>query len=479
MAVPVCTASAAPAALDDSGSFIQRHVGPTPDEVALMHEGQALISFIWPAQNPDLMQQLAATLDTKTGHAYYSHGNVDDALATAAKQVTAEYRAPYLAHAPMEPINCTVQFKEGRATVWAPTQVPDLARRAAAKALGISQNDVDVKVQFLGGGFGRRLDVDFIGQAAAIAQAADGAPVQTLWSREEDVQHDFYRPACVSRFTAGLDAQGQLVAWRNTSAGQAIVPQALRRYFDIPGSSLDKTASEGAYDRPYEYPAARIAHEVVSLPVPVGFWRSVGHSHHAFFTESFMDEVAAAAGQDPVAFRLALLAHHPRHARVLQRAAELAGWGTPVTPAADGLRVGQGVALHQSFGAIVAQVANVTVDAAGAVRVTRVVCVIDCGFPVNPNLIRQQMESGIIFGLSAALHGEITMAEGRVQQSNYHDYPMLRMQDCPVIDVDIIPSAEHPEGVGEPGVPPVAPAVANALFAATGQRLRSLPLRLT
>ena len=425
-----------------------------------------------------ILDRLSQTLDAEDGFAYYKRGDVDAALARAATQITGEFRAPYLAHTTMEPISCTVQFKDGRGTVWASTQVPDVARHAAAKALGISREDVDVHVQFIGGGFGRRLDVDFIGQAAAIAKVANGAPVQTIWSREEDVRHDFYRPACVARFAAGLDATGNLIAWRNTSAGQAIVSAAFRRYFALPGPPIDKTASEGAYDQPYEYPAARIAHQTVELPVPVGFWRSVGHSHQAFFVESFMDEVAAAAGKDPVLFRLNLLKSHERHARVLRRVAELAGWTTPLPAAGNGLRTGRGVALHESFGAVVAQVVDVVVDKDDAIRVTRVVCVIDCGLPVNPNLIRQQAEGGIIFAISAALHGEITIENGQVTQSNFHDVPALRINETPVIEVDIIPSVEHPEGVGEPPVPPLAPALANAIFAATGQRLRSLPLKL-
>ena len=426
----------------------------------------------------DVYRRLAQTLDREAGFAYYSHGDVDAALKSAAKTIIAEYRAPYLAHATPEPMNCTVQFKDGAATVWASTQVPGVARGAAAKVLGIAPEKVDVRVQLLGGGFGRRLEVDIVSQAAAIAREAGGAPVQTIWSREQDMAHDFYRPACVSRFKAGFDAAGNLTAWHNSSAGQAIVPQVLQRIFGLPGAGPDKTADEGAFDQPYEWPNARIGHEIVDLPVPVGFWRSVGHSHQAFFKESFVDEAAAAAGKDPVAFRAALLARHPRHLRVLKRAAELSGWGQALAPAADGSKRARGVALHQSFGSVVAQVAEVSVTADKHIRVHRVVCVVDCGLPVNPNLIRQQMEGGIVFGLSAALYGEIDIKKGQVQQSNLHDFPLLRMDACPVIETDIIPSTEHPEGVGEPGTPPIAPAVANALYALTGQRLRALPLKL-
>lgn len=428
--------------------------------------------------SPAALDQLAAVLDREDGLAYFKQGSVDDAFRTAARTVKAEYRAPWLAHTPLEPINCTVQVKDGQATVWAPTQVPGLARRAAALALGLPSEAVAVHVQFLGGGFGRRLDVDFVGQAAEIAKAMPGVPVQTFWSRAEDTQHDFYRPACVSRWEAAVDAQGRLVGVRNVSAGQAIVPAVLARLFGVYGGPLDKTASEGAFDQPYEWPAARIAHANVELPVPVGFWRSVGHSHQAFFKESFVDECAAALGQDAVAFRLGLLQNHPRHAAVLKLAAEKAGWGTPLAPAPDGAKKARGVALHQSFGSIVAQVVEASVAADRTIRVHRVVAAVDCGTPVNPNHIAQQMDSAVVYGLSAALYGEITLNQGRVQQSNFHDFGALRMDACPVIETHIVPSAEHPEGMGEPGTPPVAPALASALFALTGQRLRALPLKL-
>jgi isoquinoline 1-oxidoreductase subunit beta len=430
----------------------------------------------------DIYRRLSATLDHEDGVAYFSTGDVEAALKSASKTITAEYRAPYLAHATMEPMNCTVQVANGRATVWASTQVPGVARSAVAKLLGLAEAQVDVQVQLLGGGFGRRLEADFIVQAAAIAREGGGAPVQTMWSREQDITHDFYRPACVSRFKAGFDADGQLRAWHNTSAGQAIVPQVLQRSFGLPASWVnsgpDKTSSEGAFDQPYEWPHARIAHQTFELPVPVGFWRAVGHSHQAFFKESFVDEAAAAVGRDPVAFRAALLTQHPRHLKVLQRAAERSGWGTPLAAGPDGAKRARGVALHASFGSVVAQVAEVSVDLDKNIRVHRVVCVIDCGLAVNPNLIAQQMESAIVFGLSAALFGEITLKAGQVQQSNYHDFPVLRMNQCPVIETHVMPSTAHPEGVGEPGTPPVAPAVANALFALTGQRLRALPLKL-
>lgn len=423
-------------------------------------------------------RRLAQALDASDGHAYYRHGDVEAALRSAARPVSAEYSVPYLAHGAVEPINCTVQVRDGAARVWVSTQLPGLARRAVSKVLGIEAGKVDVQPQLIGGAFGRRLEVDFISQAAAIAREGGGRPVQTIWSRIQDTTHDFYRPACLSRFKAGLDGAGNLVAWHNTSASQAIVPAMLARLLGLPSLGIDKTTTEGAFDGPYEWPNARVGHVIVDLPVPVGFWRSVGHSHQAFFTESFIDELAAAAGKDPVAFRVGLLARHPRHLAVLRMAAAKAGWGKPLGATADGAARARGLALHEAYGSIVAQVAEVSLAPDKAVRVHRVVCAIDCGMPVNPNLIRQQMESAIVFGLSAALFEEITIVDGQVQQKTFGDFPVIFMNNCPAIETYIMPSRQHPQGVGEPGTPPIAPAVANALFALTGQRLRTLPLKL-
>ena len=426
----------------------------------------------------DVRRRLAQALDDSDGHAYFHRGDIDAALSGAARTIDAEYYAPYLAHGAVEPINCTVQVADGAATIWVSTQMPALARQHVAKLLDIDADKVDVQTQPLGGAFGRRLELDFIAQAAAIAREGGGHPVQTIWSRAQDFTHDFYRPACVSRLKAGFDAHGKLVAWHATSASQAIVPESLARYYGVPRIPIDKTTCEGAFDQPYEWPSARVAHKIVELPVPVGFWRSVGHSHQAFFTESFTDELAAATGQDPIAFRAALLAQHARHLAVLKRVAALSDWGQPLQHAADGAPRARGVALHEAFGSVVAQVAEVSLGPDRLIRVHRVVCVIDCGLPVNPNLIRQQLEGGIVFGLSAALQDEISIVNGQVQQKNFVDFPVVRMNDCPVIETDIMPSQMHPQGVGEPAVPPIAPAVANAVFALTGQRLRTLPLRL-
>jgi isoquinoline 1-oxidoreductase beta subunit len=414
-----------------------------------------------------LIDELVHALNTQDGKVHYAHGDVAAAMKSAAKIIDAEYRVPFLAHATMEPMNCTVQFKDGAATVWASTQAAGFANAAVAKALNIKADRVDVKVPYLGGGFGRRYLSDVITQAALLAHETDGAPVQLLWSREQDMAHDYYRPAYVCRCKAGFDARGNLIAWAATSAGSSMGAP----------SFLDNS-TDGASNTAYAFPNARIAHQPVESPVPTGIWRSVAHSQNGFFTESFIDECAAASGRDPVALRAELLRGNERHLRVLGRAAELAHWGQAFDTPVDGAKRSRGIAIHRSFGTVVAQVAEVSLTPDKQIRVHRVVCVVDCGVPVNPNLIRQQMESGIVYGLSAALHGEITIEKGRVQQSNFHDYAPLRIDECPVIEVEIVASGDSPSGVGEPGTPPIAPAVANAVYALTGQRLRSLPLKI-
>jgi len=421
-----------------------------------------------------IQQSLLNALDGNESHTYFERGDAATALKAASKTVQADYSAPYLAHATMEPMNCTVWLKDGAAEVWAPTQLPDATRHLVAQILDIPKEKLTLHVTLLGCGLGRRLELDFIAQAAQIAKNCPGHPVQTLWDRSQDMQHDFYRPACVSRYTAGLDAQGQVVAWHNRSASQSIAADMVARLLGAPAAGPDKTTAEGAFDQAYEWPSSHISHSKVDLPVPVGSWRSVGHSHQAFFKESFVDEVAHAAGQDPLAFRLAMLKNHPRHARVLQLAADKSGWGQPLpnTPEKRAL----GMALHESFGSIVAQVAEVSVSAQG-IRVHRVVCAVDCGQVVNPDGVAQQMEGAVVMGLTAALHGEITLDKGRVQPSNFNDQALLRIGQAPVVHTHTVPSNAHPEGMGEPGTPPIAPAVANAVFALTGQRLRNLPLR--
>ena len=425
----------------------------------------------------DVMRALEASAraasQAQGGFTFYSRGDAGAALQAAPRRIEQVYRAPYLAHATMEPINCTARVADGRVEVWVPTQVPGMARAIAARAAGVAESAVTVHVTYLGGGFGRRLDADVVGQAVRIAVECGGRPVQLVWPREEDITHDFYRPAGVAVLQAGLDAQGLPVSLSFTSAGDAITPRwferslpALAGPIDLP----DKTTAEGLFDLPYGVANQRIAHVATRSGVPVGFWRSVGHSHNAFFSEAFIDELAAEARQDPVAFRLALLKAAPRHAAVLKLAAAKAGWGTP-------LPVGRarGVALHESFGSIVAQVAEVSL-VAGKPRVHRVVCAADVGTVVNPGIVAQQMEGAVLFGLSAALFGRIDIEASRVRQSNFPDYPVIGLAESPRIETYLVASLSPPTGVGEPGTPPIAPAVANALFALTGRRLRELPL---
>ena len=421
-------------------------------------------------------KQIDADLETavRTGSAHVFHEQGDAATAEkSGRVVEAWYRAPYLAHATMEPMNCTARVAEGKVEVWAPTQVPEMARAMAAQVAGVKPEDVTFHTTLLGGGFGRRLEVDVIAQAVRVAMDCGGAPVQLVWSREEDVRHDFYRPMHVAMMRGVLDEAGQLVSLRIKSAGDAITPRWMERGLPMlagPVDTPDKTTAEGLFDLPYGVAHQHMEHVATRMGVPVGFWRSVGHSHNAFFSESFIDELAAQSRADPVAFRRALLKGAPRYLAVLDLAVEKAGWGRP--PPAGRAR---GVALHESFGSVVAQVAEVSVES-GMPRVHRVVCAIDCGTVVNPGIVAQQMEGAVVFGLTAALHGRIDIRNGIVQQGNFHDYPMLRLAQAPLVETWIVPSERPPQGVGEPGVPPIAPAVGNALFALTGKRQRMLPL---
>jgi len=413
------------------------------------------------------------------GFAFYALGKMPPADAPPGPRAVMQvYRAPYLAHAALEPINCTARVADGKVEVWVPTQVPGLARALAAQVAGVAPEAVTVHVTYLGGGFGRRLDVDFVGQAVRIAIECGGKPVQLVWSREEDLGHDFYRPAGVAVMRATLGEDGRPSSLRITSAGDAITPRWLERglpHLTGPVDTPDKTASEGLFDQVYEIPNQRIAHVATQSGVPVGYWRSVGHSHNAFFSESFIDELAHAAGQDPVAYRLAMLKDSPRHRAVLLLAAQQAGWpghGTTQTLPPGRAR---GVALHESFGSIVAQVVEASI-VGNVPRVHRVVCAADVGVVVNPGIVAQQLESAVVFALTAALHGRIDIVDGVVRQTNFPSYPMIRLADSPRIETHLVASAEPPGGVGEIGTPPLAPALANALFALTGKRQRELPL---
>jgi isoquinoline 1-oxidoreductase subunit beta len=398
-------------------------------------------------------------------------GDAGAVLAGASRRVDAVYHSPFLAHATMEPVNCTVEVKNGEVDIWVGTQVPVIAQGVAAGVAGVATEKVRIHNHLLGGGFGRRLEVDFIAQAVAIAKQVR-APVKVVWSREEDVQHDMYRPYYVDRLSAALDDKGMPVAWTHRIAGSSIMARFFPPAFK---DGVDPDAVDGAVELPYALPAMQVEFLRVEPPgIPTAFWRGVGPTRNGFVVEGFIDELAAAAGQDPVAYRRALI-KDARARAVLDLAAQKASWDTPIAPR-KGVRGGRGVALMHVFGSYIAQVAEVEVNDDGEVRVVRMTCAIDCGFAVNPDTVAAQMEGGIVFGLSAALWGEVKIANGRVQQSNFHDYRVMRMNDMPRIDVHIVPSAEAPGGAGEPGTSLAIPALANAVFAATGTRIRTLPI---
>ena len=439
-------------------------------------KGRELLEITWEdgewakLSTPGMREEYSGLAKTP-GLVARKEGDQERAMQEAAKRLTAEYEVPYLAHATMEPLNCFVDLKPDSCLIRTGTQSQTMDRNAAARVAGLKPEQVQLQTVYLGGGFGRRANPasDFVVQAVTVAKEVK-RPVKVIWTREDDMRGGYYRPMWYDRISAGLDAGGNLTAWRHTIVGQSIIAGTAFEQAMVK-DGIDDTSVEGASTIPYTIPNILVDLHTTRVGVPVLWWRSVGHSHTAFVVESFIDESAHAAGKDPVAFRRALLTQHPRHRGVLELAAAKAGWGKPL-PAGHGL----GVAVHESFGSFIAQVAEVSVNAKGAIRVHRVVCAIDCGRVVNPDTIAAQMESGIIFGLSAALHGAITLKAGRVEQDNFDGYPIARMNETPRIEVHIVPSSEPPGGVGEPGVPPIAPAVANALFAVTGTRLRSLPM---
>ncbi|MDE1947620.1 MAG: xanthine dehydrogenase family protein molybdopterin-binding subunit [Burkholderiales bacterium] len=415
--------------------------------------------------------QLRRDLDAGSGTGFRSDGDAAKVLAGAHRRIDALYEVPFLAHAAMEPINCTAQVAHGKVTLWNSTQAPIFARWRAAQVAGVDIEAVTLNLPYLGGGFGRRLEVDMVEQAVGIALKTGGAPVKLVWTREDDFAHDVYRPAALARFSAALDAAGRPLAWSNRVCAPSVSRDTVARLLPALAADMpDKNQIEGAFELPYAIPNVSVRQIRSNTPVPVGSWRSVGHSYNAFFTECFMDELAHAAGQDPFDYRRALLGKKPRHRAVLELAAAKAAWGQPL-PAGRA----RGIALHESFGSIVAEVVEVSlVD--GWPRVHRVVCAVDCGIVVNPDTVEAQMQGGIVFGLSAALHGRVTIAKGRVVQANFPDYELVRMATMPVIETHIVASNAAPGGVGEPGTPPIAPALANALFALSGKRIRELPL---
>ncbi|MDX1545764.1 MAG: molybdopterin cofactor-binding domain-containing protein, partial [Rhodothermales bacterium] len=425
----------------------------------------------------------------QTAEVLRDDGDAEAALAGAAQVVEATYALPYLAHATMEPMNATAHVHDGGAELWLPVQHPTWNRGAVAEALGLPPENVRVHTTLLGGGFGRRANPDVAVEAALLSKAV-GAPVQVVWSREDDIQHDFYRPANYHRLQAGLDEDGAVVAWQHRLSTPAIGAYLFGRETNGEGEA------RGAWDLPYGIPNLRVAYAPARSGVPRGWWRSVEHSYNGFVVNAFFDEVAAAAGRDPYELRLDLLdrtdpdalaatlaARHgdrgdyafdlARYRNVLVTAAEKAGWGTPLP---DG--TGRGIAAHWSFLTYVAEVAEVTVGSGGQVVVNRVVCVVDCGQVVNPRTVEEQMEGAIIYGLTAALKGHLDVEHGRIVQSNFHDYEMLRMNEAPAIEVHLVPSTKPPSGAGEPGLPPAAPAVAAAIYDATGKRVRRLPIAL-
>ncbi len=442
-----------PAKLGRDKLIVDWDLGPN----AGLSTEQMLRDFAETAKNP-------GTVAKKTG-------DPAAALKTAAKTITAEYDVPYLAHAMMEPLNCVVDLRAESCEIWTGTQFETVDRANAAQVAGLPPEKVQIHTTLLGGGFGRRANPasDFVVEAVHVAKAAK-APVKVVWTREDDLRGGWYRPMWHDRFVAGLDASGNPIAWTHTIVGQSIMQGTLFESFFIK-DGIDPASVEGAADILYGIPNLQVDLHSPKIGVPVQWWRSVGHSHTGFSVEAFLDEVAHAGGKDPYELRRALLAKQPRLLAVLELAAQKAKWGSKLPPG-----VGRGIATHFSFDSYVAQVIEASVEK-GAVRVHRVVCAVDCGLAINPDTVKAQMEGGIIFGLTAALKTEITLKDGRVEQGNFHDYQMLRIFESPEIEVHIVPSSENPTGVGEPGVPPVAPALANAIFAATGKRIRRLPIR--
>jgi len=414
-----------------------------------------------------IKQALNAAADTAAAVAKTS-GDTDAALSAAATRLSATYEVPYLAHATMEPLNCLASVKDGGVEIWAGTQSQGPAAGIIANVAGVPVANVKVNTMMLGGGFGRRFAPDFMIDATLLAKIS-GKPVKLIYTREDDMAAGFYRPASLVKFEGGLDAQGQPTALKARVGSPSIM--AGSGFMKIPDNGVDSFAVEGLADQPYGIANQHVTYGRAEPGPQVWFWRSVGHSQNAFFIESFIDEMAAAAKADPYAFRARLLKDQPRELGVLKAAAQKAGWGKPLPKGRY-----RGIAVAESFGSFVAQVAEVSVGKDGTPRVHRVVAAVDCGLTVNPLTIERQVEGAIVYGLSAALYGQISYKDGVVEQGNFHDYPVLRISEMPKVEVHILPSQEAPGGMGEPGTPPIAPAVCNAIFAATGVRVRSLPI---
>jgi len=452
--------------LDDAVAVVADHMGAAK-------KGLAALAIEWDDGSHAKLStaDIAAELEKATlnsGPVAQNIGDVDKAMASAVTKIEAIYQVPFLAHATMEPMNCTVHVRKDGCEVWVGSQVIGRAQVVAAKTAGLPLDKVVAHNHLIGGGFGRRLEVDGVTRAVQIAQQVDG-PVKVVWTREEDIQHDMYRPYWFDRISAGLDEKGMPIAWNHRYAGSSVIARWLPPAFN---NGLDPDSTEGAIDLVYSLPNMHVEYLRVEPPgIPTAFWRSVGPSHNVYVTESFVDELAAAAKQDAVAYRRALLDQAPRAKAVLELAAEKADWGQSLPQ-----RVGRGVSVQFVFGTYMAQVAEVEVSKNGAVRVRRVVCAVDCGTVVNPDTVQAQIQGAIIFGITGALYGEITLKNGRVEQTNFDTYQMLRMNEVPAIEVHIIQSSEPPGGMGEPGTSAIVPAVTNAIFAATGKRVRKLPV---
>jgi isoquinoline 1-oxidoreductase beta subunit len=452
--------------LDDAIAVVADHMGAAK-------KGLAALVIEWDAgphaklNTDDILHDLEQATQNP-GAVAQNVGDVAKAMASAVTKVESTYQVPFLAHAAMEPMNCTVHVRKDGCEVWVGNQVLARAQAAAAKTAGLPLDKVVVHNHLIGGGFGRRLEIDGVIRAVEIAKHVDG-PVKVVWTREEDIQHDMYRPCFFDRIFAGLDEKGMPVAWNHRFAGSSIIARWAPPLFN---NGLDPDTTEGAIDLAYALPNVHVEYLRVEPPgIPTAFWRSVGPSHNVFVTESFMDELAAAAKQDAVAYRRVLLNKAPRAKAVLELAAEKAGWGQPLPKG-----VGRGVSVQFVFATYMAQVAEVEVSRDGAVRVRRVVCAVDCGTVVNPDTVRAQIQSAINFGVTAALYGEITLKDGRVEQTNFDTYQILRINEAPAIEVHIVQNPEPPGGMGEAGTSLIVPAVTNAIFAATGKRLRKLPV---
>lgn len=452
--------------LDDAVAVVADHMGAAK-------KGLQALKIEWEdgAHIGLTTEQVARELEQATlkpGPVAQNIGDVEKAISSAAKKVEAMYEVPFLAHATMEPMNCTVHFRKDDCEIWIGSQAMARVQSMVAKAAGLPAEKVIIHNHLIGGGFGRGLEADGAVRAVEIAKHVDG-PVKVVWTREEDIQHDMYRPYWFDRLSAGLDDKGKPTAWTNRFAGSSVIARWLPGAFK---DGLDPDSTEGAINLVYDLPNFHVEYVRVEPPgIPTAFWRSVGPSHNVFVTECFMDELAVAAGQDPVAYRLALLDKMPRAKAVLALAAEKAGWGQKLPP-----RAGRGVAIQNAFASFMAFVADVEIAKDGAVRVRRVVCAVDCGIAVNPNTISAQVQSGVMFGITAALHGEITLKNGRVQQANFDSYQILRINEAPAVEVHLVQSGEVPGGMGEAGTSLIVPAVANAIFAATGKRLRKMPV---